>query len=155
VQLAIEKALAVKGANLSVTIDADAIYSFTFDMSNRSAPVLSIEKTDMFAGKTVFIRGGMNAWGEVDALVYQGSSVYQVDITLAAGDNEFKIATADWSSVDLGAIAGDDTVIDGKLKTLAKKGANLHVNATSAGTYRFTVTGPSTESPSLLVTKLN
>jgi hypothetical protein len=31
----------------------------------------------------------------------------------------------------------------------------MHFNATSVGTYCFTVTGSSTESPTLLVTKLN
>jgi pullulanase len=155
VELGIDKVLAVKGGNLSVTIDTDAIYSFTFDMSNRSEPVLTINKTEMFAGNTVFIRGGMNGWGEVDALVYQGSSVYHVDIALAAGNNEFKIATADWSTVDFGAIAGDTVVTQGMLKTLAKKGANMLFDAPSAGTYRFTVIGPSAESPTLMVTKLN
>ena len=155
VQLSIGKALAVKGGNLSINIETDAMYSFTFDMSNRNAPILTIDKTDMFVGNTVYIRGGMNGWGEVDALAYQGSSIYQVDIVLAAGDNEFKIATADWSTIDFGAIAGDDAVSEGLLKTLAKKGANMHFDATSAGTYRFTVTGPSSESPTLLVTKLN
>jgi pullulanase len=81
--------------------------------------------------------------------------IYHVDIALATDDNEFKIATADWSTIDFGAIAGDDAVTEGLLKTLVEKGANMHFNATSVGTYCFTVTGSSTESPTLLVTKLN
>jgi hypothetical protein len=82
-------------------------------------------------------------------------AIYHVDIALATDDNEFKIATADWSTIDFGAIASDDAVTEGVLKTLVEKGANMHFNATSVGTYRFTVTGSSTESPTLLVTKLN
>tara|TARA_R110000764_G_scaffold230798_1_gene322142 strand:- start:407 stop:715 length:309 start_codon:yes stop_codon:yes gene_type:complete len=81
--------------------------------------------------------------------------IFHVDITLAAGDNEFKIATTDWSTIDFGAIAGDGAVTEGLLKTLVKKGTNMHFNVTIASTYRFTVTGPSTESPTLLVTKLD
>jgi pullulanase len=155
VLLGVDKELGVKGGNLSINVASDAIYSFTFDMSNRSAPKLSVHKTEMFAGNTVYIRGGMNGWGEVDALVYQGASVYQVDIVLAADNNEFKVASADWSSVDFGALAGDETVNQGVMKTLAKKGANMHFNAAQAGTYRFTIAGPSSESPSLTVTKVN
>ncbi|AZG72565.1 MULTISPECIES: hypothetical protein [Shewanella] len=47
--------------------------------------------------------------------------IYHVDIALTAGDNEFKIATADWSTIDFGAIVGDDAVTEGLLKTLVKK----------------------------------
>jgi hypothetical protein len=43
--------------------------------------------------------------------------IYHVDIALAAADNEFKIATADWSTIDFGAIVGDDAVSEGLLKT--------------------------------------
>ncbi|WP_434928634.1 pullulanase-type alpha-1,6-glucosidase [Shewanella sp. HL-SH2] len=155
VQLGQPKALAVKGANLGFNFDSDAMYSFTFDMRNRNEPILTIDKTDMFAGNTVYIRGGMNGWGEVDALAYQGSSVYTVDIAIAAGDYEFKIATGDWSTVDFGAIAADETVVEGAIKTLAKKGANMKLSVASNATYRFTVTGPSSDSPTLNVTKLN
>ncbi|MGZ9899017.1 pullulanase-type alpha-1,6-glucosidase [Shewanella gaetbuli] len=155
IEYGVAKVLAVKGANLSFDFDADAMYSFTFDMSNRNEPVVTIHKTDMFAGNTVFIRGGMNGWGEVDALSYQGSSVYTADISIAAGDYEFKIATADWSTVDFGAIAGDEVVAEDTTKVLAKKGANMKLSVPSDATYRFTVTGPSADSPTLSVSKVN
>ena len=155
VALGVDKLLAVKGGNLSIDVDSDDTYTFTFDMSDRNTPVLTVHKTEMFSENTVYIRGGMNGWGEVDALSYQGSSLYSVDIALSAGDNEFKIATGDWSTVDFGAIAGEETVVEGELKTLASKGANMHFDVPADGTYRFSVMGPDASSPTLTVTKLN
>ncbi|PMG44426.1 pullulanase-type alpha-1,6-glucosidase [Shewanella sp. 10N.286.52.B9] len=149
------KALAVAGTNMSLNFETEEMYTFTFNMSNRLEPMLTVNKTEMFGTNTVYIRGGMNGWGEVDALTYQGSSVYHVDIALEAGNHEFKIATADWSTVDFGAIAGEETVLEGEMKSLASKGANKNFNAADAGTYRFTVTGPSVSSPTLSVTKVN
>ncbi|MFS1437749.1 pullulanase-type alpha-1,6-glucosidase [Shewanella sp. 10N.286.48.A6] len=149
------KALAVAGTNMSLNFETEEMYTFTFNMSNRLEPMLTVNKTEMFGTNTVYIRGGMNGWGEVDALTYQGSSVYHVDIALEAGNHEFKIATADWSTVDFGAIAGEETVLEGEMKSLASKGANMNFNAADAGTYRFTVTGPSASSPTLSVTKVN
>lgn len=155
VTLGTEKALAVSGSNMSLNFETEEMYTFTLDMTNRNEPVLTVNKTDMFAGNTVYIRGGMNGWGEVDALSYQGSSVYTVDIALDAGTAEFKIATGDWSTVDFGAIAGEEAVIEGDMKTLASKGANMLFDVAVAGTYRFTVTGPSSSSPTLTVNSVN
>ncbi|WP_144213434.1 alpha-1,6-glucosidase domain-containing protein [Shewanella donghaensis] len=155
VTLSTDKLLAVKGSNLSLDFDSEEMYTFTFDMSNRTEPVLMVNKTEMFGANIVYIRGGMNGWGEVDALTYQGSSVYTVDITLEAGDNEFKIATGDWSTVDFGAAADDETVNESEMKSLVSKGNNMHFDVVDAGTYRFTVTGPSSSSPILSVTKVN
>lgn len=150
-----EKLLAVKGGNMSITFDSDDTYSFVFDASNRNEPKLSVYKTAMFGANTVYIRGGMNGWGTVDTLAYQGASVYSVDIALIAGDNEFKIASSDWSSVDFGAVVGDEAVTLDGLKVLASKGANMHFNAPVDATYRFTVTGPDPKSPTLTVTQVN
>ena len=155
VTLGTDKALAVSGSNMSLNFETEEMYTFTLDMSNRDEPILTVNKTDMFAGNTVYIRGGMNGWGEVDALSYQGSSVYTVDIALEAGTAEFKIATGDWSTVDFGAIAGEEAVIEGDMKTLASKGANMMFDVATAGTYRFTVTGPSLSSPTLTVDAVN
>ncbi|MBR9728461.1 pullulanase-type alpha-1,6-glucosidase [Shewanella intestini] len=154
-QLGVDKALAVSGSNMSLNFASEEMYTFTLDMSNRNEPLLTVNKTDMFAGNTVYIRGGMNGWGEVDALNYQGSSVYSVDIALDAGSTEFKVATADWSTVDFGAIAGEEAVIVGDMKMLAKKGANMLIDVATSGTYRFTITGPSTDSPTLMVEEAN
>lgn len=150
-----EKLLAAKGGNMSITFDSDDSYSFVFDASNRNEPKLSVYKTAMFGTNPIYIRGGMNGWGTVDALTYQGASIYHVDIALAAGDNEFKIASSDWSTVDLGAVVADETVVLDEPKRLASKGANMHFNAPVAATYRFTVTGPDPKSSRLTVSLAN
>ncbi|MBT1446366.1 pullulanase-type alpha-1,6-glucosidase [Shewanella sp. JM162201] len=155
VTLGTEKALAAKGGNLSLNFDEDTEYSFIFDMSDRSAPVLSVYKTDIFAGNSVYLRGGMNGWGTGNALVYQGGGRYSVDISLDAGAVEFKVASADWSTVDFGAVSGElADVTLAEAEPLAAKGANLKLNVSEAGSYRFSVEGPDPRSPKLTVTKL-
>ncbi|QLE84096.1 DUF3372 domain-containing protein [Shewanella sp. Scap07] len=148
-----EKLLAVSGANMTFDAPVDTTYAFIFDASNRNEPTLTVYEAEMFGSNTVYVRGGMNGWGEVDVLSYQGMSVYSVDIDLAAGDNEFKIATGDWSTVDLGAAAEQENVSLNVGQTLAVKGANMHLDVAEAGSYRFTVTGPDAKAPRLTVTK--
>ncbi|QSX41131.1 alpha-1,6-glucosidase domain-containing protein [Shewanella cyperi] len=156
VTLGVEKLLAVKGGNLSMNFDEDTSYSFIFDLSNRSEPLLTVFKTDIFAGTQVFLRGGMNGWGTDNPLSYQGAGVYSTDVSLGAGAVEFKVASSDWSTVDFGALSGDvaDVALD-EAEPLAAKGTNLKLNVAEAGTYRFTVAGPDPSAPSLTVTRVN
>ena len=155
VSLGIEKLMAVKGGNLSIDFATDDTYSFIFNMANRSEPTLTVYKTQMFGANTVYLRGSMNGWGTTDVMAYQGAGVYSFDASLSAGDNEFKFATDDWSTVDLGAVADAATVTLDGMTVLASKGANMHFNAIEAGTYRFTITGPDATAPVLSVTKVN
>ncbi|SHG90857.1 pullulanase-type alpha-1,6-glucosidase [Ferrimonas marina] len=150
-----EELLGVGGANMTFTATMDTTYAFIFDASDRSERLLSVQPAEMFGSNTVYIRGSMNGWGEVDMLAYQGMSVYSVDIALAAGDYEFKIATADWNTVDFGAAGGDEAVVLDASKPLAVKGANMTLNLEAASTLRFTVTGPSMDSPTLTVSEVN
>ncbi|QQX78937.1 pullulanase-type alpha-1,6-glucosidase [Shewanella sp. KX20019] len=155
VTLDVAELLAISGANMTFEADEATSYAFVFDASNRDEITLAIFKADMFAGNTVYVRGGMNGWGEVDAFSYQGMSVYTVDIALEVGDNEFKVATGDWSTVDLGAATEQEDISLDMVQTLASKGANMHLDVTEAGTYRFTLTGPDPKAPKLSVNKVN
>ncbi|MBY5991728.1 pullulanase-type alpha-1,6-glucosidase [Ferrimonas balearica] len=150
-----EELLAVAGANMLFTAAVDTTYAFIFDASDLNEPTLAVYPAEMFGTNVVYVRGSMNGWGEVDMLSYQGLSSYSVDIVLEAGDHEFKVATGDWSTVDLGAIGGDEAVVLDAVKPLASKGANMTLSGAEAGTYRFTVTGPDIASPTLTVSKLN
>lgn len=155
VSIEVAELLAVSGANMTFEAVEATTYAFIFDASNRDEITLTVYKAEMFAGHTVYIRGGMNGWGEVDAFSYQGMSTYTVDIALEVGDNEFKIATGDWSTVDLGAAAEQENVSLNIGQVLASKGANMHLNITDAGTYKFTVTGPDPKAPIFSVSKVN
>lgn len=146
-----EKLLAVSGANLQMTIENDGDYIFVFNTANLAEPTVSVFNAQMFGETTVFIRGSINGWGEVDSLVYQGNGVYSTDIAIDAGEYEFKVASADWSTVDFGAV-GDDTVVTlGQPKALGSKGANLKLSISESATYRFSVKGPDPSNPQVTV----
>ena len=50
----------------------------------------------------------MNGWDESTAFSYSGEGVYMVPASLNAGTYGFKVATADWSTVNIGGVDGGD-----------------------------------------------
>jgi len=148
------KNLAVSGSNMSITFAQDGQYTFLFDAANKAAPTLGVFNAQMFGDTEVFIRGAMNGWGEVDALTFNNNGYYSVEIAIDAGSYEFKVASADWSSVDLGGIGDDTVVLLDDEKTLTSGGANLSLDITNNGLYRFTVTGPDPSAPTISVSEV-
>jgi pullulanase len=51
----------------------------------------------------ILLRGDMNDWGTDQAFTQTGEGEYQVLVTLKPGSYAFKVATADWMALDLGA----------------------------------------------------
>ncbi|GAA6183172.1 pullulanase-type alpha-1,6-glucosidase [Aliiglaciecola sp. NS0011-25] len=147
-----QKFLAKSGSNLALTIEQEGEYSFVFDVSNIEEPTVSVFSTEFFADTSVYIRGSMNGWGEVDVLSYDGAGEYSVQINLEAGSYEFKVASADWSTVNLGA-AEESTSIDlGTPLGLLYNASNLMLEIESAGLYQFKVSGPDPEAAVVTVT---
>lgn len=102
---------------------------------------------------TVFVRGGMNGWSESNAFSYVGAGIYQAKVSInSAGSQEFKVASADWSTVDFGARSGEQDVLFGTAQTLQRQGANLKANF-AAGTYTFTLNAANPAAPLLTVTE--
>ncbi len=102
----------------------------------------------------IFVRGGFNDWGIFNPMTYDaGSGVYSAVIDIAAGDWEFKIASEDWSTVDLGAGGGDPTVVLDSARLIGTGAfGNLALSITTAGLYTFTLdTSTGLDSPTLLV----
>lgn len=146
----------VQGAgNLMVTIPADGDYVFTFNASDTENTTLSIFEAGMYGETPVYVRGTMNDWGAVDLMEFDGSKRYSVDIELAAGDYEFKVASEDWSTVDFGAGSTGNVVTIGQKLTLARVGGDLSLNVADGGLFRFELLGPDPENPQVLVTKLD
>ena len=140
--------------NLVMTFADTQEYTFTFDASNLDAPTLSVHKAEMFNDTSVYIRGDMNGWGEVDAVTYQGNASYAVEIDLAAASYGFKVASADWSTFNLGAGTDGGVVnLDQPLRLAQGSNDNLSFVAAEAGIYIFTVTGPNPSAPTVTVTK--
>jgi pullulanase len=108
----------------------------------------------MFNDTSVYIRGDMNGWGEVDAVTYQGNASYAVEIDLAAASYGFKVASGDWSTFNLGAGTDGGVVnLDQPLRLAQGSNDNLSFVAAEAGIYIFTVTGPNPSAPTVTVTK--
>lgn len=150
----VEKLLARGGANLTMDFTATGEYTFRFNASNLAEPTLSVHTTQMFGDTPVFLRGSLNGWGTGNEFNYQGNSVYTVDIELAPDNYEFKIASEDWSTVDLGAGADDTQVVLDEAKLLAPVGANMKIEITTGGIYQFVINGPDKSSPALMVKAL-
>ncbi|WJG07889.1 alpha-1,6-glucosidase domain-containing protein [Aliiglaciecola sp. LCG003] len=142
-------------ANLEITFATDGQYSFVFNASNLDEPTLTVFPANFFGDTTVFIRGGINGWGEVDAVVYDGNGGYSVDIAIDAGSYEFKVASADWSTVNLG---GSEDATNVPLDTevqLAQGGSNLLLDIPATGTYRFAITGPDPSKAKVTISAVN
>jgi pullulanase len=108
----------------------------------------------MFGETSVYIRGDMNGWGEVDLLNYDGASSYSVEINLAAGDYGFKVASGDWSTVNLGAPADTNVVtLDSPLLLVQDSQDNLSVSIAEDGDYIVTVAGPNPNTPTITMSK--
>ena len=92
-------------------------------------------------GPTVLLRGDMNGWDESTPLAYNGDGTYAVTVALTADPYNFKLASADWSTVNLGATSADTTTvtIGEALDLLQGSQDNLSITIDADGTYLFTI----------------
>lgn len=137
--------------NLTLSLAEDATYVFIVDASDADAPVVKVRNKDIFAGTTVYIRGGMNDWGASDALTYADGE-YSITLSLTAGDYEFKFADADWAVVNVGA-PSDVAVTIGSAFNLSAGAnpANIKLTIETDGAYTFTISPNDYETYQLLV----
>ena len=140
--------------NLSITIAVDGTYIFELDASNINAPTLTITNEEPFIGTTVYVRGDMNGWGEDNPFTYIGGGKYQSTINISASTPNFKIASADWSSVNMGAPADDLEIISGEVQLLLS-GSNDNFNMifTEDGDYSFVFDASNLAEPTLAIYK--
>ena len=96
--------------------------------------------TDPF-GVPIYVRGGFNGWGLADPMTYDsGTSTYNAVVSLDSGTWEFKVASEDWSTVDLGnvdeigAFSPPSTVNVGRTAF-----GNLVLEIAAAGLYTFSL----------------
>ncbi|MFQ3250742.1 MAG: pullulanase [Glaciecola sp.] len=149
--------LVENGSNIFINVAEAGKYVFIFDSTDLDEPKIRVFNEQFFGANTVFIRGSLNGWGEDDPLVYQGDGVYTVDINLDGTDVAFKVATSDWSTVNLGATSDDTaTVTLGEPKVLFQDGnsSNLTIAAPAAGLYQFKVEGPDATAAKVTVTAI-
>ena len=95
---------------------------------------------DPHAGTSLYLRGGMNSWGTDNEMAFIGRARYRTAIDLEAGDYQFKLASEDWSTIDIGA--ADTTNIEVGVPTTldaAGRAPNLMTTISEADSYTFTL----------------
>jgi CubicO group peptidase (beta-lactamase class C family) len=111
-----------------------------FQIVSGGPPVFLERKTppESKIGDThVFLRGSMNEWSTEDELVRVDDDRLRIEKLLSPGAYEFKLASADWRTIDLGASGMQTRVEAGKVVTLQTGGGNLTFAVDVAGSYRF------------------
>ncbi|GAA0525667.1 CubicO group peptidase (beta-lactamase class C family) [Rhizomicrobium palustre] len=103
------------------------------------------------ASKPLFVRGSMNDWASKDELKPVGKGLWQADVALKEGDNEFNLASSD-GEINLGAIIGGTDTITDKELALTSDGDTLHIHAKKAGTYRIHLKAEDTGAASISAT---
>ena len=150
------KVLAPSNNNLRFTPAISATYLFTLDANDTAAPILTVENEEPFVGTPVYLRGGFNGWGTDNEFEYQGSRIYAEDIELTEGSYEFKVATDDWSTVNLGAVSADveDRRVElGETVALAPSNDNLFIDVVDEEAYVFVFDASDLNAPTLKVFK--
>ncbi|KKO48352.1 pullulanase [Arsukibacterium sp. MJ3] len=145
--------IAPSNDNLRIDIATSSAYVFTLNALNPAAPTLTVREYVPYGATTVFLRGGMNGWGEADAFEYLGANLYSVDISITAGSYEFKVASSDWATVNMGAGAAGGTVTEGSPLQIEASNDNLNMSFAENAVYKFLLDATLTATPELTVTK--
>ncbi|KGJ98011.1 alpha-1,6-glucosidase domain-containing protein [Thalassotalea sp. ND16A] len=94
-----------------------------------------------YADTIVYLRGSMNNWGndgltEADSFNYEGNNIYSLDVSLLAGQQTFKIASSDWSAVNLGY---NEMTYGANSVAVADDGGNITFDVGADSSYTFTL----------------
>lgn len=88
----------------------------------------------------VFVRGSFNGWGTGHRMKFdaKGNS-YVARVELVPGGHEFKIASEDWATVDLGAADDGYVELGVPEPVMPVSFSNLYLDVAEAGVYSFTL----------------
>ena len=88
----------------------------------------------------LFVRGSFNGWGTGHRMKFDAKgNQYVAQVELVPGGHEFKIASGDWATVDLGA--ADDGYVELGIPepVMPVSFNNLYLEVAEAGVYSFTL----------------
>lgn len=139
--------------NITITVATTGQYRFELDASSSTtAPTLRVVDPDTWKGTPVYLPGQVtaNEWNfsASNQLAYEGNSIYASSLHLAPGSYEFKVASSDWSTVNLGSA---NPVVLGENLILTQGGGNLRLNIDVEGNYRFVVDARNPDAPTVKV----
>ena len=107
-----------------------------------------------FGDSKIYLRGSMNGWQTDNELSFLSNGVYSGLVALAAGEYEFKIADANWSSYNFGY---DELTISSSSVALSDAdpdgtNSNIQLNVAEDGLFKFSLNASDTKKPTLTVT---
>lgn len=108
--------------------------------------------------KDVYLRGTLTTpeWDALDdfQLVKVAENRYEVEVPLAAGSYQLKVADADWSTHNWGGTMANVTLAPGETIPLAGNGANITLQIGTTGDHRFVLNTSNLEEPQLTLETL-
>lgn len=108
-----------------------------------------------FVAVPSFVRGSMNGWtGESARLRRSAEGILETEIDLGRGDHTLRIASEDWTAIDLGAPIDEPSVNLNETKRLEWRGENLLLNVPDAARYLFRLDVRNPDQSYLNVTRL-
>jgi len=125
-----------------------ALSSVVFVKAQDNVQGFGLSALPPYGEQAIFVRGSMNDWDTTDEMVYRGSEQYSVEITLAVGDYEFKVANEGFDSVNIG---GGFNVSIGTPSTLTNFANNLSVTIAQEALYEFALDATDPDSPVLTI----
>lgn len=136
---------AIKISGASVLKESQQIDGFT----------KSIEPLIPFEAQPFFLRGSLNNWGLTNPMLKTLPDTFVTRIALSTGFVEFKVATQNFDTIDLGALP--DVKPTSRIDELAlvSKGTNIQMIVEQAGTYEFLLVAKTGTDPKLSVRRLN
>lgn len=110
-----------------------------------------------FGDTDVYLRGTMNNWGDngltnAELFTFEGSGIYMLDFTLAAGTHTFKIASSDWQALNLGF--ADINFTSDSIVGTADESGNIVITVATPGNYNFVVDATNS-TPSITIISKN
>jgi CubicO group peptidase (beta-lactamase class C family) len=101
------------------------------------------------AAQPVYLRGSMNRWSTDSVMGLGADGLHRVAVDLGEGRHEFKIASADWAAIDLGASAPATAWPGRGSLVLMVAGRNIALQLEKASRCEFTVDGRDLVEPRL------
>ena len=134
-----DKTLSFGEGDLSFTPAIDATYFFEINANDPSAPIVNVRNEESYAGMPIYLKGIDGVWDESREILHIGGGIYKiiVDVTIT-GEQNFKIANADWS-YELTSGDGDFVVVEDESKLLGPGAdmGNLLFQVDNTGEYTF------------------
>ncbi len=146
-----------------VAPEVDAEFRFDRTADGRAAAVtlrhgaaaMTGPRTDAPAptlgAQALFLRGSMNGWSVRDRLSAGVDGRHHVELDLAAGAHELKVATEDWQTVDLGQADQDAPLPASDPLALVETGGNVALRLQRPSRCRFELDGRDVVKPLLRV----